>query len=212
MLLRSWGPAFAALVSGLALSACNKQPDTTTPEPATAAADKPADAGDDKESLEDPEESPYLDSSNFNDEVEKHLGELPKMEVNCQIQVLYSAFYRNKTAYIIGKAINGYHETPFAIAVRHGASGMLYLDTILLDVWRISLLFSLSRAYFLVDMEVPSGYVQFLRSIMPLVITSISGCSNGSPPAMVTTGAPQSSIALNACSGVMFFFRISPGC
>jgi isocitrate dehydrogenase kinase/phosphatase len=33
--------------------------------------------------------------------------------------------------------------------------------------WRISLLFSLSRAYFLVDMEVPSGYVQFLRSIMP---------------------------------------------
>ena len=44
---------------------------------------------------------------------------------------------------------------------------MLYLDTVLLDRWRISLLFSLSRAYFLVDMEVPSGYVQFLRSIMP---------------------------------------------
>ena len=99
--------------------------------------------------------------------VEKHLGEWPKMEVNCQIQVLYSAFYRNKTAYIIGKAINGYQETPFVIAVRHGASGMLYLDTVLLDIWRISLLFSLSRAYFLVDMEVPSGYVQFLRSIMP---------------------------------------------
>jgi isocitrate dehydrogenase kinase/phosphatase len=56
---------------------------------------------------------------------------------------------------------------PFVIAVRHGASGMLYLDTVLLDRWRISLLFSLSRAYFLVDMEVPSGYVQFLRSIMP---------------------------------------------
>ena len=100
--------------------------------------------------------------------VEKHLGEWPKMEVNCQIQVLYSAFYRNKTAYIIGKAINGYQETPFVIAVRHGASGMLYLDTVLLDIWRISLLFSLSRAYFLVDMEVPSGYVQFLRSIMPI--------------------------------------------
>lgn len=99
--------------------------------------------------------------------IEKHLGEWPKMEVNCQIQVLYSAFYRNKTAYIIGKAINGYQEYPFVIAVRHGASGMLYLDTILLDTWRISLLFSLSRAYFLVDMEVPSGYVQFLRSIMP---------------------------------------------
>ncbi|WP_374485519.1 bifunctional isocitrate dehydrogenase kinase/phosphatase [Zoogloea sp.] len=99
--------------------------------------------------------------------VEKHIGEWPKMEVNCQIQVLYSAFYRNKTAYIIGKAINGYQEYPFVLAVRHGQSGKLYLDTILLDTWRISLLFSLSRAYFLVDMEVPSGYVQFLRSIMP---------------------------------------------
>src|SRR5690606_12361109 len=96
-----------------------------------------------------------------------YLGAWPAMEVNCQIQGLYSAFYRNKTAYIIGKAINGYQETPFALAVRHNAAGMLYIDTIILDPWRISVLFSLSRAYFLADMEVPSGYVHFLRSIMP---------------------------------------------
>ena len=96
-----------------------------------------------------------------------HLGAWPKMEVNCQIQVLYSAFYRNKTAYIIGKAINSYQEYPFALAVRHNEKGLLYLDTLLLDPWRISVLFSLSRAYFMVDMEVPSGYVQFLRSIIP---------------------------------------------
>ncbi|QID18621.1 bifunctional isocitrate dehydrogenase kinase/phosphatase [Nitrogeniibacter mangrovi] len=100
--------------------------------------------------------------------VEEHLGgEWPDREVNFQIQVLYSAFYRNKTAYVIGKAINGYQEYPFAMAVRHNAHGKLYIDTLLLDRWRISVLFSLSRAYFLVDMEVPSGYVQFLRSIMP---------------------------------------------
>jgi len=83
------------------------------------------------------------------------------------VQVLYSAFYRNKTAYVIGKVVNGYQEYPFALAVRHGATGRLYVDTVLLDAWRISLLFSLSRAYFMVDMEVPSGYVGFLRSIMP---------------------------------------------
>jgi isocitrate dehydrogenase kinase/phosphatase len=56
---------------------------------------------------------------------------------------------------------------PFAIPVLHDENGKLYLDTILLDAWRIGLLFSLSRAYFMVDMEVPSGYVQFLRSILP---------------------------------------------
>ncbi len=98
---------------------------------------------------------------------QRHLGEWPVMEVNCQIQVLYSAFYRNKTAYIIGKAVNGYQEYPFALPVRHNEHGKLHIDTLLLDPWRISVLFSLSRAYFMVDMEVPSGYVNFLRSIMP---------------------------------------------
>ncbi len=99
--------------------------------------------------------------------VAAHLAGIPQREVNFQIQVLASAFYRNKGAYIIGKAINGQQEYPFAIPVLHDAQGRLYLDTILLDAWRISILFSLSRAYFMVDMEVPSGYVQFLRSIMP---------------------------------------------
>ena len=96
-----------------------------------------------------------------------YLNGMPTREVNFQIQVLGSAFYRNKAAYIIGKAINGANEYPFAIPVLHDDGGKLFLDTILLDAWRIGLLFSLSRAYFMVDMEVPSGYVQFLRSILP---------------------------------------------
>jgi isocitrate dehydrogenase kinase/phosphatase len=95
-------------------------------------------------------------------------GEWPAAEANAQVQVLHSAFYRNKGAYIFGKAINGHAEYPFAIAVVHSPAGKLVLDTILLDSAQISVLFSLSRAYFMVDMEVPSGYVQFLRSIMPL--------------------------------------------
>ena len=99
--------------------------------------------------------------------VHRFLNGMPRREVNFQIQVLASAFYRNKAAYIIGKAINGASEYPFAIPVLHDDAGQLYVDTILLDAWRIGLLFSLSRAYFMVDMEVPSGYVQFLRSIMP---------------------------------------------
>ena len=99
--------------------------------------------------------------------IHRFLNGMPRREVNFQIQVLGSAFYRNKAAYIIGKAINGAAEYPFAIPVLHDENGKLYLDTVLLDAWRIGLLFSLSRAYFMVDMEVPSGYVQFLRSILP---------------------------------------------
>lgn len=96
-----------------------------------------------------------------------HLGTLPGREANLQIQVLSSAFFRNKGAYVIGKAVNGAQEYPFTVPILHSTGGKLYLDTVILDAWRIGVLFSLSRAYFMVDMEVPSGYVQFLRSIMP---------------------------------------------
>ena len=99
--------------------------------------------------------------------IRHYLKGMPHREVNFQIQVLASPFYRNKAAYIIGKAINGASEYPFAIPVIHDDDGKLHLDSVLLDAWRIGLLFSLSRAYFMVDMEVPSGYVQFLRAIMP---------------------------------------------
>ena len=99
--------------------------------------------------------------------VESHLAQWPRREPNLQIQVLFSAFYRNKAAYIIGKTVNGTQELPFAVPVLHDSDGNLYLDTVILDAWRIGLLFSLNRAYFMVDMEVPSGYVQFLRTIMP---------------------------------------------
>ena len=99
--------------------------------------------------------------------MERHLVEWPLGEANLQIQVLNSAFYRNKGAYVIGKIVNGAIEYPFAVPVLHTAAGRLYLDTIILDSWRIGALFSLSRAYFMVDMSAPADYVQFLRTIMP---------------------------------------------
>ncbi|MDN0081553.1 bifunctional isocitrate dehydrogenase kinase/phosphatase [Crenobacter sp. SG2305] len=94
-------------------------------------------------------------------------GEWPVIEANLQIQVLATPFYRNKAAWILGKVVNGGTSYPFALAVFHDAEGRLTLDTVLLEPWRIGILFSFSRAYFLVDMEVPSGYVQFLRSMLP---------------------------------------------
>jgi isocitrate dehydrogenase kinase/phosphatase len=99
--------------------------------------------------------------------VDEQIGTLPPREANFQIQVLSSAFYRNKAAYVIGKVINGPVEYPFAIPVLHADDRGLFLDTVILESGKIALLFSLSRAYFMVDMDVPSAYVQFLRSIMP---------------------------------------------
>ncbi len=96
-----------------------------------------------------------------------HLGEWPEPEPNFQIKVLASGFYRNKAVYVIGKIVNGYQEYPFVVPVLRDDSGRLALDAILLEPLLISMLFSLSRAYFLVDMQVPSAYVHFLQSAMP---------------------------------------------
>ncbi len=90
-----------------------------------------------------------------------------RFEPNHQFQVLASLFFRNKAAYIIGKSINGNQEMPFVIPIIHNKNRELILDTVLFDNMHITVLFSFTRAYFMVDMDVPSAYVQFIRSILP---------------------------------------------
>jgi isocitrate dehydrogenase kinase/phosphatase len=110
-----------------------------------------------------------------------------RMRANFQVQVLSSLFYRNKGAYLVGKVINGFYETPFALPILHseqpvpgrtqpgdvntgfvdGRPGRLIIDTALFGEDDLLLLFSFARAYFMVAMEIPAAYVQFLRSLMP---------------------------------------------
>ena len=96
----------------------------------------------------------------------KALGDF-RPRANFQIQVLSGLFYRNKGAYAVGKIVNGFSELPFALPILHTPAGQLAIDTALFGEDDLLLLFSFARAYFLVDMEVPSAYVQFLRSLMP---------------------------------------------
>ena len=53
------------------------------------------------------------------------------------------------------------HAYPFVVAIKHDADGRLYVDALLIDQAELALLFSANRAYFLVDMEVPSGVRRF---------------------------------------------------
>ena len=90
-----------------------------------------------------------------------------KLRANFQIQVLSSLFYRNKGAYVVGKIINGFTEHPFALPLLHNQKGRLAIDAALFGEDDLLILFSFARAYFMVDMGIPSAYVQFLRSMMP---------------------------------------------
>jgi isocitrate dehydrogenase kinase/phosphatase len=89
-----------------------------------------------------------------------------RLRANFQIQVLSSLFFRNKGAYVVGKVINGFVEVPFALPILH-SNGKLVIDTALFGEDDLLILFSFARAYFMVEMGIPSAYVQFLRSMMP---------------------------------------------
>lgn len=98
--------------------------------------------------------------------VGEHFGDF-RTAPNFQIHTLSSLFYRNKSAFIIGRILNGDRTFPLAIPIVHGPSGKLVLDSVLLKKEQLLILFSFTHSYFMVDMEIPSAYVTFLRDIMP---------------------------------------------
>ena len=99
-------------------------------------------------------------------ELQRRMGVI-QPRTSFQIQVLSNLFFRNKGAYVVGKIINGGQQIPIALPLLHTAEGKLTIDTVLHTEDDIVMLFSYARAYFLVDMQVPSAYIQFLRTLMP---------------------------------------------
>ncbi len=99
--------------------------------------------------------------------IQESFPSLANRSENFQLAVLSVPFYRNKAAYLIGKVVNGMDETPFVIPVLHNERGGLYVDTLLTGERSLANVFSFTRAYFMVDVEVPSAVVDFLRHLMP---------------------------------------------
>ncbi len=84
-----------------------------------------------------------------------------------RIELLEHHFFRNKSAYIVGRIIAGEEQMPFALPVRHNERGGVYVDTVLFGADRVSVIFSFTRSYFMVDASIPSQYVLFLKQLMP---------------------------------------------
>ncbi|MCW5633176.1 MAG: bifunctional isocitrate dehydrogenase kinase/phosphatase [Rubrivivax sp.] len=106
------------------------------------------------------------DAANVTQAMLAELGAF-RARTNFQIQVLSSLFYRNKGAYLVGKIINGFVEVPLTLPILHNDAGRLVVDAALFGEDELRAVFSYARAYFMVDMEVPSAYVHFLRGLMP---------------------------------------------
>ncbi|MDX1505126.1 MAG: bifunctional isocitrate dehydrogenase kinase/phosphatase [Spongiibacter sp.] len=83
------------------------------------------------------------------------------------VETLESLFFRNKAAYLVGRVFSGDFSKPFVLPILHTENGSIFVDSLLHDPDDISILFSFSRSYFMVDASIPSEYVAFLRRLMP---------------------------------------------
>ena len=84
-----------------------------------------------------------------------------------QLQILNTVFYRNKAAYIVGRAVNGAEVYPIILPILRNDRGEIYVDALVTEPDDVANLFSFARTYFMADFEVPSAVVRFLLSFLP---------------------------------------------
>lgn len=82
------------------------------------------------------------------------------------IEVVDRLFFRGKAAYLVGSISAGGESVPFAFAIRHGRLG-LRIAAVLVGEKDVSVLFSYTRAAFLVSTDAPSALVGFLAGLLP---------------------------------------------
>ncbi len=82
------------------------------------------------------------------------------------VDVLRPVFFRNKGAYVVGRARRGTAVMPVLLALVNDASG-LGVDAALCTEDEASIVFSFARWYFHVDVHSPREVIGFLKSILP---------------------------------------------
>lgn len=85
-----------------------------------------------------------------------------------KIEVISAIFYRNKAAYLVGRSVHQGRPRPFVLAILNNEQGQLYLDAVITDPDQVSVIFSFTRAYFMVDVERPAAFVAFLQTLIPM--------------------------------------------
>jgi isocitrate dehydrogenase kinase/phosphatase len=86
---------------------------------------------------------------------------------NMQVDVLKSVFYRSKAAYVIGRIVLRDNIIPFVLPMMHNKKGELFVDTVIFDRDELSVVFSFTRSFFMVETNDPSSVVDFLKLLMP---------------------------------------------
>uniref|UniRef100_UPI0030DC627A bifunctional isocitrate dehydrogenase kinase/phosphatase n=2 Tax=Pseudomonas sp. EL_65y_Pfl2_R95 TaxID=3088698 RepID=UPI0030DC627A len=83
------------------------------------------------------------------------------------IELFYSVLYRNKGAYLVGRVFNQDEQWPLVFPLLHREGLGIQVDGLITDEAEVSIIFSFTRSYFMVDVEIPAEFVGFLQRILP---------------------------------------------
>jgi len=83
------------------------------------------------------------------------------------LELFSSVLYRNKGAYLVGRIFTRDEQWPLVIPLLHLEGVGLVADTFITDEAEVSIIFSFTRSYFMVEVPIPAEFIGFLKQIMP---------------------------------------------
>ena len=83
------------------------------------------------------------------------------------IELFASVLYRNKGAYLIGRIFTRDEQWPLAIPLLHREGKGIVADALITDEAEVSIIFSFTRSYFMVEVPIPLEFIGFLKRILP---------------------------------------------
>ncbi|WPN96867.1 bifunctional isocitrate dehydrogenase kinase/phosphatase [Pseudomonas sp. MUP55] len=83
------------------------------------------------------------------------------------VELFSSVLYRNKGAYLVGRIYTRDEQWPLVIPLLHREGRGIQIDALITDEADVSIIFSFTRSYFMVDVAVPAEFIGFLKRILP---------------------------------------------
>ena len=114
---------------------------------------------------------PFEDLERDLDKLEQQLrANLPDWVCKDQdltIELFSSTLYRNKGAYLVGRIFTPDEQWPLVFPLLHREGQGIQIDALITDEAEVSIIFSFTRSYFMVRVEIPAEFIGFLKRILP---------------------------------------------
>ena len=95
------------------------------------------------------------------------LPEWAQLDRGLTVEIIQNVFYRNKGAYLVGRLLSQEEQWPFVLPLVHRENQGISVDTLITDEAEVSIIFSFTRSYFMVDAPVPWEMIHFIKRLIP---------------------------------------------